>query len=164
METLSNVQRKASLWIINTSSIPSLIKRIQRAPTQQQDDSNSSETEQFSSVAKVALTFVSKHCPTVYKPHVGEFAKALADEKNAQLGEVALQALAAVRWEGSERYGLRYTTYVSMSTMIPQRRMRDRIVKYALGANVRHAKFAGRLIGHMKDEELSLKVVNVRLW
>jgi hypothetical protein len=44
----------------------------------------------------------------------------------------------------------------------PCRRTRDRVVKYALGAQVRHAKFAGRMIGNMKDEELALKVVNVR--
>jgi hypothetical protein len=36
-------------------------------------------------------------------------------------------------------------------------------VKYALGAKVRHAKFAARLIGHMKDDELALNVVNVCL-
>lgn len=105
VETMSDIQRKASLWIINTSSIPLLVRRIQRAPLEQ-DHSGLSEAEQFSRVAKVALTFVSKHCPTIYKSHVGEFAKALADEKNAQLGEVALQALAAIRWEANERYDI----------------------------------------------------------
>jgi sister chromatid cohesion protein PDS5 len=101
---MSVIHRKASLWIINISSIPSLVKRIQRALTEEGGDPGPSEGERIARVAKVALTFVSKHCPAIYKLHVGEFVKALADEKNARLGEVALQALAAVRWEASERY------------------------------------------------------------
>ena len=41
------------------------------------------------------MTFVSKHCPALYKAHIGEFSKAIADEKNARLVEVCLHALAA---------------------------------------------------------------------
>lgn len=104
LETMSVIHRKASLWIINTSSIPSLVKRIQRAPTEDSDDPGPSDAERLARVAKVALTYISKHCPAIYKPHVGEFAKALADEKNARLGEVGLQALAALRWEASDKY------------------------------------------------------------
>lgn len=109
VETMSVIHRKASLWIINTSSIPSLVKRIQRAPTEEGDDPSPSEAERLARVAKVALSFVSKHCPAIYKPHVGEFVKALADEKNVRLAEVTLQALAAVRWDVSDRYDATYS-------------------------------------------------------
>ncbi|KAF8582552.1 ARM repeat-containing protein [Ramaria rubella] len=140
-DTMSGIQRKGSLWIINTSSIPSLVKRIQRAPDTTSDDSPS-EADRLARVAKVALSYISKHCPAIHKPHVGEFAKALADEKNVRLGEVALQALAAAQWDTTDK------------------RTRDRVIKYAQGVNVRHAKFAGRLIGRMKDrEDLALGVI-----
>jgi hypothetical protein len=42
--------------------------------------------------------------------------------------------------------------------------MKDRVVKYALAPNARHAKFAARLIPHMKErKELALDVVTVRM-
>jgi sister chromatid cohesion protein PDS5 len=42
---------------------------------------------------------ISKHCPAIYKPHIGEFSKALSDEENIALVGVCLRALAAVaKW------------------------------------------------------------------
>jgi hypothetical protein len=39
---------------------------------------------------------VSKHQPGLYKTHIGELVKGVADEKHPKVVEVALQALAAV--------------------------------------------------------------------
>jgi sister-chromatid-cohesion protein PDS5 len=100
---MAAIQRKASLWIVNTSSIPPLVKRIQRASVHGDDAAGPSEAERFARAAKTVLAYVSKHCPALYKLHTGELAKALADEKNPRLGEVALQALAAGRWDASDR-------------------------------------------------------------
>jgi sister chromatid cohesion protein PDS5 len=42
------------------------------------------------------LTSISKHCPIIYKAHVGALTKAIADEKNTRLVGVCLQALSAL--------------------------------------------------------------------
>jgi sister-chromatid-cohesion protein PDS5 len=85
--TMSILLRQASLRILNTSSIPTLLKRVQK-------------TSRASDNALKLLTFVSKHLPALYKTHVGELVKGVADEKSTRLVEVSLQALAAVaRWD-----------------------------------------------------------------
>jgi sister chromatid cohesion protein PDS5 len=50
----------------------------------------------MASNAQIILTSISKHCPIVYKAHVGALSKAIADETNARLVRVSLQALAAL--------------------------------------------------------------------
>ena len=81
--------RRSTYRIIGTSSVPTLIKRLTK--------------DSFGSVAhhaKVCLQFISKHCPAMYKLHVGELAKGISDERNEGLVEVCLQALAAVEaWD-----------------------------------------------------------------
>ena len=83
LTTMTILVRRAMLRIVNQSSIPTLIKRIQKsAPSAKH--------------AQQLMTFVSKHCPILYKPHVSELTKAIADEKNVMLVEVGMHALAAV--------------------------------------------------------------------
>lgn len=90
---MSLIVRRSSLHIINQSSIPTLVKRVQKADHKSADRSSAHH-------AHTILTYVSKHCPGLYKPHVGELVKAIADEKNPMLVEISLQALsAAVRWD-----------------------------------------------------------------
>lgn len=85
--------RRASLPIVNQSSIPTLIKRLQKGP----------EGNGHADVAECArtwLVFVSKHLPALYKLHVGELSKAIAHDQNPTLVEVSLQALSAVsQWD-----------------------------------------------------------------
>lgn len=86
--------RRSSLRIVNTSSIPTLIKRVHKG-----SDGNGAAHSQHSHVAHNAqtwLTFISKHYPALYKLHIGELSKGISDEKNARLVEVCLQAMAAV--------------------------------------------------------------------
>lgn len=96
MSTMSTFLRRSSLRIVNQSSIPTLVKRVQK------DDGNStSQAHLAANNAHILLSFTSKHCPALYKAHVGELTKAIADEKNPRLVEVCLQALSAVvRWDG----------------------------------------------------------------
>jgi sister-chromatid-cohesion protein PDS5 len=87
--------RRASLRIVNQSSIPTLVKRVQKG-----DGTKKNQAQSSAHHAQTILTYMSKHCPALYKPHVGELAKAIADEKNPTLVEVSLQALAAVvKWD-----------------------------------------------------------------
>lgn len=73
--------RRATLRIVNQSSVSTLIKRVQRADSKH---------------AQTLLTYISKHCPSLYRPHTSELTKAIADDKNARLVEAGMQALAAV--------------------------------------------------------------------
>ncbi|KIJ30528.1 hypothetical protein M422DRAFT_36533 [Sphaerobolus stellatus SS14] len=149
VDTMASFIRKGSLWIINTSSIPSLLKHLQPNP-----NGDASEEEAYARCAKTALDYVCKHCPGVYKAHVGELVRALAvgetegDEEggkgNERLVEVALRGLAALGWEANDK------------------RTKERLAKYVQSANVRHAKFAVRVIRHLKDaEEVAGRVVSV---
>lgn len=83
LSTMTIFLRRATLRIVNQSSVPTLIKRIQKsAPS--------------SKHAQQLLTFISKHCPMLFKPHVSELTKAIADEKSVVLVEVGMHALATV--------------------------------------------------------------------
>lgn len=87
--------RRSSLRILNTSSIPTLIKRLAKS-------ADGPAYGHIADNAKICLQYISKHCPALYKLHIGELSKGISDEKNGTLVEVCLQALAAVSvWDGS---------------------------------------------------------------
>ncbi|KAJ6631101.1 armadillo-type protein [Mycena sp. CBHHK59/15] len=125
--TMTLLVRQASLRILNQSSIPTLLKRVQK-------------TSQLASAnALKLLTFVSKHLPALYKMHVGELVKGIADEKHTLLVEVSLQALAAVvRWDEK--------------VMPTDKRTQERIRGFALKGNHRQAKFAARFMAFSKSK------------
>lgn len=82
--------RRSTLWVYNQSSVPTLVKSIQKGHA---------ATEALRSSALRAQTFMdyaSKHCPAIFKPHAVELAKALGDSHNAQLVATALRGLAAI--------------------------------------------------------------------
>jgi sister-chromatid-cohesion protein PDS5 len=84
--------------------MPSLLRHIKHAPVPETEasDADISDIEKYDRVAKHVLTYISKHCPILYKPHVAELVKSLS-EKNPHSVEVALQALAALGWEAGEQ-------------------------------------------------------------
>jgi sister-chromatid-cohesion protein PDS5 len=46
------------------------------------------------------LAFISKHCPALYKPHIGQLLKAVGNETDPTFVEVCLQALSAlIKWD-----------------------------------------------------------------
>ena len=71
--------------ILNQSSIPPLIKRLQRPD---------SETVTFA--ATRLLSLIAKECAPMLQSHVPELVIVMGDKKNEKLAEVALQGLAAV--------------------------------------------------------------------
>ena len=83
LSTMTIFLRRATLRIVNQSSIPTLIKGVQKsAPSSER--------------AQQLLTFISKHCPILYKLHVSELTKAIADDRNVTLVEVGMHALTAL--------------------------------------------------------------------
>ncbi|KAJ7810116.1 armadillo-type protein, partial [Mycena leptocephala] len=125
--TMNLVLRQASLRILNQSSIPTLIKRLQKTSGMAPEN------------ALRLLTHVSKHQPALYKSHVGELVKGVADERHPRLVEVALQALAAVmRWD---------------EKAVPvDKRTLERIKRFALEGTFRQAKFAARFLAFAKNK------------
>ena len=86
---------RACYRIINQSSIPTLLKYVQKG-----QGSTNANTQAFAENALTLLTAVSKHSPALYQSHMGELTKALADEKKSTMVEVGLQALAnVIRWD-----------------------------------------------------------------
>ncbi|KAK7046668.1 sister chromatid cohesion protein pds5 [Favolaschia claudopus] len=90
----------------------------------------------------VLLTYISKNQPALYKSHIAELTKGIADEKHSKVVEVALQALAAVvRWDKS---------------LAPtDRRTLERIKRLALEGTPREAKFAARFLAFSKDKDVA---------
>lgn len=130
LSTMTIFLRRCTLRILNQSSISPLLKRLQKSPTSSIASPTIKHVHQL-------LTFVSKHSPALYKAHIGELTKAIADEKNTVLVELGMQALAAV-----------VRTDESLSSL--DKRTVDRVMKYALGENPRLAKFASRLLASLK--------------
>ncbi|KAA1473006.1 cohesin-associated protein Pds5 [Dentipellis sp. KUC8613] len=127
--TMSTFLRRASLRFINQSSVPQLVRRLQR-DTGTEGDS-----------AAMLLSFVAKHCPALFRSHVGELAKACsADARSghARQVEVCLQALAAV-------------AAVDEKLAPSDKRMTERVLRFALDSDARHSKFAARLLARSKD-------------
>jgi sister-chromatid-cohesion protein PDS5 len=91
-QTLMDLIRRHSLYVVNQSSIPVLVKRIQRPDNEPRDAIN----------ARRVLVAIAKQCPAVVKIHVAEFSRALAEEANTALIEISLQALASLSaWDES---------------------------------------------------------------
>ncbi|PSR74380.1 hypothetical protein PHLCEN_2v9888 [Hermanssonia centrifuga] len=125
--TMAAFLRRGTLHIVNQSSIPVLIKRMQKGA----DGTSTARS------AQIWLSYISKHCPALYKLHVGELSKAIADEKNIALVEVCLQAYAAVaQWD---------------EKLAPSdKRTLERLQRFVVDSNHRHAKFAARLLSYTK--------------
>lgn len=93
--TMAAFLRRSSFWIVNQSSVPTLIRNIQK-----EDSSTVNQSNTRAAHAQTLLHFVSKHCAAVYKSHIGELTKAIVDEKNVMSVEVGLNALASVlKWD-----------------------------------------------------------------
>jgi hypothetical protein len=92
---MSTFLRRSSLLILNQSSIPTLIRHIQKG-----GDDASSQAQSTAHNAQMLLTYISKHCPAMHKSHISELTKGIANERRPTLVEVSLQALSAVvRWD-----------------------------------------------------------------
>ncbi|PFH47385.1 hypothetical protein AMATHDRAFT_152196 [Amanita thiersii Skay4041] len=138
ISTMNILLRRASFRLINQSAIPTLLKRVQKSHGQ---------THVTAGHAQTLLNFISKHSPALYKSHISELTKGLADEKNQAAVEVSLQALAAVaQWDPELSPSDSRTT--------------ERVARYALQSDPRHSKFAARFLAFSKNkEELCAEVI-----
>ncbi|KAI0689173.1 armadillo-type protein [Cytidiella melzeri] len=140
VSTMTTFTRRATLHVVNQSSIPTLLKRMQKG-------SEGGVHAQVAQHAQLWLVYISKHNPAMYKLHVAELTKAIADEKSTDLVEVSLQALAGVaEWD---------------EKLAPHdKRTLERLQRFTRESSYRHAKFAARLLACTKNhEEICARVV-----
>jgi hypothetical protein len=126
--------RRCSLWLVNKSSIPILLKILgassaQSSPTKSSNGSPSkgspSKAVHFDHApvdlagltdpktvdyAQQILNYISKHCAALYYSHLPQFAKEVHSKTTPALLETTLRALAAVAALGTDqtpvdRYG-----------------------------------------------------------
>ncbi|KAF9559464.1 hypothetical protein CPC08DRAFT_763333 [Agrocybe pediades] len=137
LPTMTIFLRRAGYSIINQSSIPTLLKRIEKG-----QDSSSSKAKHAAAQAEKILALVSKYAPALYKSRIGELSKAIADESKGALVEAALMALAnVIKWDEK------------LSTTL-DKKANERIMKFALGSDWRRAKFAARYLAFSKNKDL----------
>jgi len=104
--TMATFLRRSSLWVVNTSSIPTLLERISPSFTpasqlqpQSQSQAQATIENENTRVADISyrlLMFIAKHCPMIFESHVGLLTKMVSDDKDERSTEIALRALAAV--------------------------------------------------------------------
>ncbi|KAL1759171.1 armadillo-type protein [Schizophyllum commune] len=165
LQTMSIFLRRSSLRIINTSSIPTLLRRMRAgADGSDRRKSNAAQLQARISAehARTVLRYVSKHAPALFMPHAaalgaivvedgvvggeddeGEDVKGGAREskgEEAAVLETGLQALAAMAMHDE--------------TLAPRdSRTMDRMRELVLGANERHAKFAAKFFAFSQEKE-----------
>ncbi|KAJ7599219.1 armadillo-type protein [Mycena floridula] len=132
--TMTAFLRMGSLQIVNQSSIPPLLHRIQKI-----HGTGITSTNVMGHNAERILKYISKRCPALYKTHVAEIVKALVEEKNETTIKVCLQALAALaKWD---------------PTSAPTDSMLDRFREHVLSSNMSYAKFAARSMTFFPNKE-----------
>ncbi|EJD05552.1 uncharacterized protein FOMMEDRAFT_132048 [Fomitiporia mediterranea MF3/22] len=146
LPTMRSFVLQSSLWIVNQSSVPTLVKKLGKGDSHGKGKGTTSSRVTANN-ARTLLTTISKFRPVVYRALVSELGKAIADDKNQTLVEVCLQALAAVS---------RYDPDITPN----DRRTIDRLVGYVRGPSPKLAKFAARVLAFSRNkDELCSEIV-----
>jgi sister-chromatid-cohesion protein PDS5 len=117
VHTMQIFLRKASLWLINTSSIPTLLDIVggvsaSRSPSKSpgktpKKSNGSSDKDDVDSKminrAKKVLSYISKYCAQLYYPHLSGLAKDVHANSTPASLEAALRALASVACLGTDQ-------------------------------------------------------------
>lgn len=142
LDVMSVVADHAAWMLINQSSIPGLIKRLQKP--------EGPNAGRVAAISARYLDFIAKECAPMYKSHVDELVIIINDKRNDKLVEVGLQALAAV-------------SKSNPGSGPTDKRPIERAIKVALTGTPRQAKFASRFISLCNDSSASQRLVD-SLW
>lgn len=140
--TMSVVADYAAWMLINQSSIPCLISRLQKP--------EGPYAERIAAVSSRYLAFIAKECAPMYKAHIDQLVIVINDKKNDKLIELGLQALAAV-------------SKSNPGSGPKDKRTIERAMKLALTGTPRQAKFASRFISLCSDNTAPQRLVD-SLW
>ncbi|CDU25263.1 related to PDS5-precocious dissociation of sister chromatids [Sporisorium scitamineum] len=140
LDTLTVFIRSGSYFILNRSSVPTLIRKLsasqqrsRSSQSQSQGGSEQSDAETHRASANELLEFIAKRCPAMLAMHVPELCKALFDESNAILTQTCLQGLAAVAQWNAAKVQL-------------DKKAVERLAKLVLKGTPLQAKFASKLL------------------
>ncbi|GHJ87283.1 hypothetical protein NliqN6_3685 [Naganishia liquefaciens] len=132
LDTFTAVCRRASLWIVNRSSIHTLLQAT-------------AESGKTSAKAAQLLRFVSKHRPGIFKYHIAELQKTISDKRTPISLEAGIRCLAQA-------------SFGNASLKLDSKTV-DRAVQMCTGNNVCLAKYSARLLGQMKLTDAIEKVI-----
>nr|WJN24946.1 cohesin maintenance factor [Tranzscheliella williamsii] len=148
LATMTVLVRSGSFFLVNRSSVPYFIKRLQHQPSQSKarsssssqldsqsstDAANMSDAEASRASSQELLEFMAKRCPEMFAMHVPELCKALFEENNTLLAQTCLRALAAVaQWNAAK-------VQLDKKTV-------ERLAKYVLKGTPLQSKFAAKLL------------------
>ncbi|KAI5453422.1 Sister chromatid cohesion protein pds5 [Naganishia albida] len=124
LETFTKVCRRASLWVVNRSSIHTLLQRT-------------GKSDFIGAKAVKLLRYVSKHRPAILKTHIAELQKTMSDKLSIASVEAGIQCLAQA-------------SFGNASLKLDSKTI-DRAKKMCTGDNVRLAKYAARLLGQLRQ-------------
>ncbi|WVF69779.1 hypothetical protein IAT40_004558 [Kwoniella sp. CBS 6097] len=136
LETLTSLLTMSAWNVVNQSSIPPLLKRLQRP-----------DSEATANAAAKLLAIIAKDGAPMFKTHTNQLAIVVMDKKNDKLVEVAFQALAAV-------------CKVYPEVAPNEHRPVERAITVALTGTPRQAKFAARFLARCKEPEACVELVN----
>ncbi|KAF9527490.1 cohesin-associated protein Pds5 [Crepidotus variabilis] len=156
--TLATLLRRSTFWIISASSLPTLLKRLQKVSGPRPSEANPTPNTKSHHAANNALTLltaIGKWAPMLFRSHISELgriintgstdqspSKKTPTQPGALSIEIALMGLAnAVRSDPS------------LSSTI-DKKTNARIAKYALGDDWRQAKFATRYLAFAKGSKV----------
>jgi sister-chromatid-cohesion protein PDS5 len=151
-DTMEHLLRAACLFIVNRSTIPTLIRKLQDSKdvgdvgmtpagdvgdeTQGTILATSAREAELSAArrdSEFLLRAVAKNCPKILTSHVPELVKALSADSNHTLAKESLRALAAVALN-------------EPAAMPVERKAIERFSRYVRLGTMHEAKYAGRLI------------------
>ncbi|KAF8907524.1 armadillo-type protein [Mucidula mucida] len=133
--TMKIFLRRATYHIINQSSIPTLLKRLEEG----QESGASTWASACAQRAAVLLRYVSKHLPALFKAHQNLLTAAIASEEQNLLTATCLRALSCL---------IRYDSELASDDKLQI----QRYARYAVGPGEKHAKFAARLLCHTPNQ------------
>ncbi|OCF45868.1 hypothetical protein I317_00356 [Kwoniella heveanensis CBS 569] len=136
LETLTSLLNTSAWNVVNQSSIPPLLKRLQRP-----------DSEATANAAVKLLAIIAKDGAPMFKTHTSQLAIVIMDKKNEKLVEVGYQALAAV-------------CKVHPDVAPNEHRPVERAITVALTGTSRQAKFAARFLARSKEPEACEELVN----
>ncbi|CAG8748895.1 2281_t:CDS:10, partial [Acaulospora morrowiae] len=84
LETFTILIRRVSMTIINRDLVPLLLNKIKSTDSEQNSSSN---------VAHELFKDISSRFPSIFKPHLDELVKSIAENENSLMVEDSLQAL-----------------------------------------------------------------------
>lgn len=90
--TMKIFLRRATYHIVNQSSIPTLLERIERG----QDSEDGSEDALKAKHARTLMRYAAKHLPILFKQHQALLNQTIAEEDKTLVTAAALQALASL--------------------------------------------------------------------